>query len=224
MRVTDLSVCEKIEALMSPFIDSMTTAEESNRLHAHLVACEPCQRHMQGLISVKNLVAGIRPVSATDDQILGTRIRLSHARSRSRYERWHTRLNNMLRPLAVPAISGVSLTFLFFAVLFGNLVSNRVVMADTGSSTIATATYQPLQPMESFGSPSEHAVDGPLSIVTEVSDAGRVFDYRIIGGTRSPGVDRWVQEMVVLAKFKPAKSFGIPVQSRIILSFVNVRA
>jgi hypothetical protein len=224
MRVTvDPSVCERIELLMSPFIDSMTTAEESNRLHGHLVSCEPCQRQMQGLISVKNLVAGIGPVSASDDQVLSARVRLSHARSRSNYDRWHTRLNNMLRPLAVPAISGVSLTFLFFAVLFGNLVSNRVVLADRGGPTIAT--YQPLQPIEWLGSPGQHTpMDEPLSIATEVSHAGRVFDYRIIAGTRSPDVDRWVRELVVLARFRPATSFGVPVQSRIILSFVNVRA
>ena len=224
MRVSvDPSICGKIEGLMSPFLDSMTTAEEGNRLKVHLAACEPCQRHMQGLISVKNLVADIRPLAASDDQVLSARVRLSHARSRNNYDRWHTRLNNMLRPLAFPAISGVSLTFLFFAVLFGNLVSNRVVLADAGGPTIAT--YQPLQPIEWLGSPGEHSqLDEPLSIATEVSHVGRVYDYKIIGGTRSHDVDRWVQELVVLAKFRPATSFGVPVQSRIILSFVNVRA
>lgn len=219
----DPSVCENIEHLMSPFIDSVATPEESATLRGHLHECEPCQRQLQALISVRNLIAGIQPVAAPEDEVLKTRIRLSHERSRNSYARLHTRWNNILRPLALPAISGISLTLVFFGVLFGSLVSNPVVLADEGGPRIAT--YQPAQTIGWLGSSGESPnLEEPLSIVTEVSHVGRVYDYRIISGMRSPDVDRWVQEMVMLAKFRPATSFGVPVHSRIILSFVNVRA
>ena len=56
-----------------------------------------------------------------------------------------------------------------------------------------------------------------------VTVAGLVSDYRIISGTRSAAVDKWLQEMLYFAQFRPATSFGVPVRSKIILSFVDVR-
>src|ERR1700754_159785 len=94
--------CDRVEDLMSPFIDSMVSPEEASRLESHVADCEPCSRQLQGLISVRNLFASLEPAAAPEDLVLDTRIRLSHERSRNDYDRWHTRLNNVLKPLAIP--------------------------------------------------------------------------------------------------------------------------
>jgi hypothetical protein len=215
--------CEGVQPLMSPFIDSMVTPDETARLLAHVDECEPCQRQLQSLISVRNLLADVSPVPEPADLVLETRVRLSHVRSRSRYDRWQARLKNFLKPLAVPAVTGVTVTLFFFAGLFGSLISETVVYADQLGGP-AVATYQPIQTTAPLGAGASPELEQTLSIDTRVSGMGRPIDYRIISGTRSPDVDRWVREMMLLAQFRPATSFGVPVQSRIILSFVNVRA
>lgn len=218
--------CESVEGLMSPFIDSMVTPEDAARLESHVADCEPCSRHLQGLISVRNLFASLEPAAAPEDLVLDTRVRLSHERSRNDYDRWHTRLNNVLKPLAIPAVMGVSLTLLFFGVLFGTLAGHTVFAQDLAGPSVAV--YHPLQTTDPtiahFGSVLGPDLDEPLSIETLVSDAGRVFDYRIIAGARSADIDRWVRETLLLAQFRPATFFGKPVSSRIILSFVDVRS
>ena len=215
--------CEYAEKLMSPFIDSMATVDENAQLRSHLDECEPCQRQLQSLISVRNLLAGVTPVPEPADLVLETRVRLSHVRSRSVYERWHTRLNNVLKPLAVPAVTGVTATLFFFTVLFSSMVSQPLAYSDQMAGT-TDSTFRHIQTTARLGVGASPDLEETLSIDTRVSGRGRPFDYRIISGTRSPDVDRWVQEMLLLAQFKPATSFGMPVQSRIILTFVNVRA
>jgi hypothetical protein len=208
---------------MSPYIDSMASAEENARLRGHIELCQPCQRQLQSLISVRNLLAGVVPVPEPTDLMLDTRVKLSHVRSRGVYARLQTRLNNVLKPLAVPAVTGVTATLFFFAILGAGLMSNTLSYAEpSGGPTIAT--YQPVQATGRLGVSASPDLEEILSIDTHVSGMGRPYDYRIISGKRSADVDRWVQEMLLLAQFRPATSFGVPVQSRIILSFVNVRA
>jgi hypothetical protein len=161
--------------------------------------------------------------------VLDSRIRLSHERTRNDYDRWQNRLNNVLKPLAVPAVMGVTITLFFFGILFGSLVSDPSALAayDSASDGPIVATYKPISTPDTtikrFGNTTRANLDQPLSIETNVTVAGLVSDYRIISGTRSAAVDKWLQEMLYFAQFRPATSFGVPVRSKIILSFVDVR-
>ena len=62
-----------------------------------------------------------------------------------------------------------------------------------------------------------------ISMQVELNNRGQIDDFKVIAGARSPGVDQWLQELVLLSQFKPATHWGLPVRSRIILSFVTVR-
>jgi hypothetical protein len=230
--------CSSIQELMSPFIDSMVTAEETDRLETHLLKCEPCQRQLQSFISIRNLVARIEPIAPPEDLVLETRVKLSHERNRNYFDRLETHLNNVLKPLAIPALLGVSLTTLFFGVLFGTIASNTAVLAQdlddggalTGSAGgVLGAVMEPVRTtnptmMRFVERNARDLKQQPLMIETEVGSDGRVLDYRIIAGPESPEVHRWVKDLLSLAQFTPARAFGKPVTSTIILSFVDVRS
>src|SRR5262245_60927333 len=98
--------CDGAVELMSPFIDSMVSPEEADGLRSHVSQCEPCQRQLQSFISVRNLVTRMEPVRPPADMVLETRVKLSHARSRNWYAWFETQLNNVLKPLAIPALLG----------------------------------------------------------------------------------------------------------------------
>ena len=225
--ISQVAGCDVAMELMSPFIDSMVTTEEAERLRSHVADCAPCARQLQAFISLRNLVAQAESVPVPEDLQLDTRLRLSRERRPNDRNRWQARIDNILKPLAVPAVMGVSLSLMGIVVLFGSLVATREVQANPSLGEPMAGTYEPARTTtptaKRFGRTMSPELEQALNIQTEVNDKGRIVDYSIIGGTRSAHVDQWLQEMLLLAQFRPATSWGNPVPSRVILSFVNVR-
>ena len=221
--------CDGAQELMSPFIDSMSTPQETERLQLHVSSCEPCRRQLQSFISIRGLLARIERPDPPEDLVLETRVKLSHARNKGLLVKLEIRWNNVLKPIAIPAIFGVSLTMLFFGVLLGCLASNKSAMAQGRiAETPVFALYKPVRTtdptMIRFAASDTQSWDEPLTIETHVGDDGRVIDYRILFGPKTPEVDQWIREVLSLAQFTPATNFGRPVESKIILSFVAVRS
>jgi|GEM_PF-1552536 len=220
--------CSKAQKLMSPYIDSMAEPEESERLESHLETCEPCRRQLQSYISMRSMMASIEPVRPPADLVLDTRVQLSHARSirnGGRFDRLEALLINVLKPVAIPAVSGIAITVLSFGVLFGHLALN--VSAESLQSDVqiveepVRATDQTLLTgMGNGGSDLGETV----SVQADVADTGRVYGITIIGGAKSPAVKRWINNLLYPAQFLPATRLGKPVNSRTILTFVNVRS
>jgi len=226
--------CESAQNLMSPFIDSMATRDEVHRLELHLSACEPCQRQLQSFISVRSLLTRVEQPAIPADRMLDTRVKLSQERHSNYIEKLENRISDVLKPIALPAIAGVSLTMLFFGVLLGAMISNTTVMAHDRVSAVSAPVervpglFQPVRTtnltMIRFAGSDDLKFDEPLMIETHVGDTGRVLEYRIISGLETPEVHRFVREQLSLATFTPATAFGRPVDSKIILSFVAVRS
>lgn len=167
-----------------------------------------------------------RPAPPADLE-LDTRIKLSQAPNSNRLESMETRLANLLQPVGIPAVMGVSLTILFFGVLLSGLVSNTTVLAQERLELPIFALYKPVRTtnptMVRFANEAQN-LGQPLTIETHVSDKRQVIDYEILSGPQSPEVTRRISEMLYCAQFTPATAFGKPVASRIILSFVDVRS
>jgi hypothetical protein len=213
---------------MSPFIDSMVTVAEAERLESHVAACEPCHRQLQSYISMRSLVARIDVPPLPEDMVLETRVRLSHARNSNLLVRLENRLNNFLRPMIVPALLGAALTMLLFGFLLGSLTSQSTVLAqDHFDEQPVYRLFQPVRTENAnwirFASNDKQDLEEPLTIETYVGHEGRVLDYQVLSGPQNPEVNGWIRQVLSLAQFTPATAFGKPVESRIILSFVAVR-
>jgi len=222
--------CKAAQELMSPFIDSMATPAEIEKLQGHLTVCEPCHRQLQSFISVRTLLARTEQPPVPVDLVLDTRVKLSQERHSNYVERLENRISDILKPIAIPAIAGVSLTMLFFGILLGAMISNTTVMAHDRVSTASVHIpgFMPVRTsnltMIRFAGSDDLKFDEPLMIETHVDDTGRVLEYRIISGQETPEVQRFVREQLSLAMFTPATAFGRPVDSKIILSFVAVKS
>ena len=230
-RRTEKLSCSAAQLLMSPFIDSMATAEESFKLETHLESCEPCSRQLQSFISIRNLLVRVEHPATPEDLVLETRVKLSQARHSNAWERVEQRLAMVLKPVVVPAVFGVSLTALFFGILFGSLVSNGTVMANEsviGGPTIASykpvRTTDPTMKRLRFAVVDVTGLEEPLAIELEVSGDGKVVNYQIIEGSQTPEIDTMLKDLLYYAQFSPATALGKPVASKVILSFVAVRS
>src|SRR5688572_18497212 len=222
--------CSSVQKMMSPFIDSMVTAEEAERLERHVSACHPCQRQLQTFISMRSLLARIEKPAPPEDMVLEARVKLSHERNRNFLVRFENRINYVLKPIVVPALLGVSLTIMFFGALLGSLASTSTVMAQGGlAEQPVFGLYKPVRTTDptmmrfKYATTDKKGLDEPLTIETHVGDEGRVLDYKVIAGQENPETNLWVREILSIAQFTPAMAFGRPVESKIILSFVAVR-
>lgn len=214
--------CEEVQELMSAFIDSMASGEEGARVETHVAICSPCQRQLQAYISVKNVLLSVeeRPVPA--DLVLETRVRLSHERNRSGVRLFSTKLDNLLRPLAIPAGVGVMVTLLFFVALLGDLKAPSALSASYDPPTRAYQRARADVPTVTLLAGSSLNLSEPLIIEALVDLRGRVVDYQVLSGSGGPELERWLKERMYYAEFRPARVFGEPVQSHVVLSFVGL--
>jgi hypothetical protein len=171
------------------------------------------------------MMARIEQVCPPKDLVLETRVRLSHARSASRLDSVWALLHNVLKPLAIPAVSGIALTALSFSVMFGYVGMNFRVQA---AESAMAAIEQPVRTTDRtlLSLPGDSGTDwkDPVSVQANVGVNGMVTEITILGAQQSPAVRRWVTNMLYTAQFMPATMLGKPVNSTIILSFVNVRS
>jgi len=220
--------CTSIQQLMSPFIDSMVSSEEAERLQGHVGACQPCARQLQSYISMRSLMARVEPPAQPEDMVLETRVRLSQARNDNFMDRLENRLNYVLKPLVVPVLLGICMTMLLFGILLGSFASQSTVLAQASVRAEDAPVYRLFQPVRTenpnwirFAANDKQNFD--LTIETHVGNEGRVIDYQVLSGPQDPEVTSWIRQVLSLAQFTPATAFGKPVESRIILSFIAVR-
>lgn len=211
-RPTDIS-CRKAQSLMSAFIDSMARNDEVVRLEAHVAACPPCQRQIQAYISVKNLLRSVDEPPIPEDLVLETRVRLSHERVPSGLRRMGERIevwaSNVVRPVAVPALVGVLLTLICFGGILDGMATYRDVQIT--DPTMARIERSALELREN------------LTVETLINVEGKVYAYTVLAGPENnPEVDRWLDDLLYVAQFKPATFFGRPIDSKLIMSFLGV--
>ena len=225
MKIESNIKCSKAIDLMSSYIDCMAEPEESQILESHLDTCEPCQRQLHSYISLRSMMASIEPVRPPEDLVMDTRVRLSHARSGSIFDRIESLVVNVLKPVVVPAVSGITITVLSFSILLGHLALNLQAQDLDPSLTVMEEPVRTTN-QTMLSAPGNSGSDWlePLSVKANVDDVGRVYDYRIIGGSQTPAVNRWVKNLLYTAQFAPATRLGKPVNSSTILVFVNVRS
>jgi anti-sigma factor RsiW len=223
MKIESNIKCSKAIELMSSYIDCMAEPEESRILESHLDTCEPCQRQLHSYISLRSMMASVEPVRPPEDLVMDTRVRLSHARSGGFFDRIEALVVNVLKPVVIPAVSGIALTVLSFSALFGNIAMN---LQAQDSSLIAMEEPVRITDQTMLSAPGNSGSDWlePLSVKANVDDVGRVYEIRIIGGSQTPAVKQWVRNLLYTAQFAPATRLGKPINSSTILVFVNVRS
>jgi hypothetical protein len=224
MKIESNIKCSKATDLMSSYIDCMAEPEESRALESHLDTCEPCQRQLHSYISLRSMMASVEPMSPPEDLVMDTRVRLSHARSGGLFDRIEALMVNVLKPVVIPAVSGIALTVLSFSLLFGNLAVN--LQEDLNSSLIAMEEPVRTTDQTMLSAPGNSGSDWrePVSVKANVDYVGRVYDFRILSGSQTPAMKQWIQNLLYTAQFAPATRLGKPINSSTILTFVNVRS
>jgi anti-sigma factor (TIGR02949 family) len=216
--------CNRVEQLLSPYLDGAVTGTEMQALRAHLDSCPACSREYSLLRRTQQLLAISSRPSVPDD--LGLKLRLAISREaaqtrRPRYEGLRMRLENTLNAFMVPATVGLVCAVLIFGLVAAILAIPPQLQANNEDVPLVLNTGPELQ-QSAFGTISSINAES-LVIEAYVDSSGRVDDYKILS---DPGDSQellpQVKRMLIFTTFRPAMSMGHPISSRAVLSFSRI--
>jgi len=140
-------------------------------------------------------------------------------------------LENVFRPLTVPATGGFFSAILVFVLVFQTIVPGitvRAVQNDVPINLMRPAELVSLSEYPQAWAPEKHDLElslphGLLIDVT-VDAQGQMTGYQILSGPTSRELRHQLDQMLFFSRFSPMLSFGRPTAGgHVILSFSAVR-
>jgi putative zinc finger protein len=216
--------CKQTINLLNGYVDDMISWKESALVDEHLRICSQCACEYHQLKSLKVLMRSLKRQEPPSDLALRTQIRASKQNIRLVFERAFDRVDDFLRPIAIPAFSGVALTAVFFIILLSTLFTGTNLNAsdrDVPLGLVTEPRARSLYISQFVQLVSLVTVREPITVEADVGTDGRIIDYKILNGPRDRATVRSLDEFFFFeVSFDPATSFGRPTHGKIILSLV----
>src|ERR1700726_3645176 len=208
-------------------------------IREHLESCDFCREELQRYRKLSMLLSRVpRNLPPAD---LAVRIRVAAAqavptqdipsRMRRMRDRAELLLDNVFRPLSVPATGGFFSAIVDFVLVLQLIVPGitvRAVPNDVPLNILRPAELITLSDYPSSWAPEQHDVElslphGLLIDVT-VDQHGQMVAYQILSGPHSVDLRHQLDQMLLFSRFRPMMSFGRPASGgHVILSFSAVR-
>lgn len=211
--------CWSTRRRITDYVDGRLRATDRSRIAAHLAACEACAQQMEDLACVRStlrdLGESVPPTRLrTELLVIGSRVRETASSSRLErlWNRWKLRVNEIMRPLTIPATGGLLSSFILFAVLAFTISASTRVAAYEVPVLYANTVDANLVPVELRSS---------VVLTLSLDDKGRIKDYAVRDGAASfvgdPG--RLQQNNIALPEFRTVLAMTQPVNRDISISF-----
>jgi len=235
--------CNTVRTKLAGYLDDAVTGaapvEERVHIREHLEGCDVCREELQRYRKLSMLLSRVpRNLPPAD---LAVRIRVAAAQAAptqdlpSRMRRIRDRaellLDNVFRPLSLPATGGFFSAIIVFVLVLQLIVPGitvRAVPNDVPLNILRPAELITLSDYPSSWAPEQHDVElslphGLLIDVT-VDKNGQMVGYQIISGPKSVDLRHQLDQMLLFSRFRPMMSFGRPTSGgHVILSFSAVR-
>ncbi len=229
--------CRKIRIQLPGYLDgALDSHDEHSRVRSHLENCSGCQRQLESYRKLSAIMS--RASAATPPEDLAVRIRVAVAQARATQQagrlqtlgsRLHLLLENMLRPIALPATGGVISAMLVFVVVLQMIAPGMALTIpnDVPINLMREASLESLAWFPAPGLDANHSgtvgQHGLLIDVT-VDRQGQMVDYQILSGPNDRAVRRQLEQVLMFSRFRPQMSFGRPTAGgHVVISFNEVR-
>jgi Putative zinc-finger len=237
--------CKSVRTRLAGYLDDALVSapgpEEHREIGQHLDGCEKCREELQRYRRLSVLLSRVpRAVPPAD---LAVRIKVAAAQAQEnqgwerRWQRIKDRseilLDNVFRPITVPATGGLFSALIIFVFVLHLITPGITVRADPND--IPTGLLQPAELISLSDLPEgvvaeiQHPdveVQNDLLVDVTVDANGQMTTYDIISGAASPEVRHHLDQMLIFSRFRPMLSFGRPTAGgHVVLSFsaVHVR-
>jgi hypothetical protein len=237
--------CNTVRTKLAGYLDDAVTGaarvEERIEIREHLEGCNVCRAELQKFRKLAVLLS--RMPKSLPPADLAVRIKVAAAQTQHSQD-WPSRLrrvkdraeillDNVFRPLTLPATGGFFSAILVFVLVFQMIVPGitvRAVQNDVALNLMRPAELLTLSdyPQSWSQDQSEVELSLPHGLLIDVTvDAhGQMTDYQILSGPNSVEMRRQLDQMLLFSRFSPMLSFGRPTAGgHVVLSFsaVHVR-
>jgi anti-sigma factor RsiW len=235
--------CTTVRTKLAGYLDDAVTGaarvEERAEIRKHLAGCKVCREELEQFRKLAVMLSRVPKSDPPAD--LAIRIKVAAAQAQEsrdwpgRFRRMKDRaeilLDNVFRPLTVPATGGFFSAMLVFVLVFQMIVPGitvRAVENDVPINLMRPAELVSLSDYPQSWAPEQHDVElslphGLLVDVT-VDAQGHMTDYQILAGPNSRELRRQLDQMLLFSRFSPMLSFGRPTAGgHVVLSFSAVR-
>ena len=237
--------CNTVRTKLAGYLDDALTGgarvAERVQISQHLEICGLCREELERFRKLSVMLSRVpKNVPPAD---LAIRIKVAAAQAQNSRD-WPSRmrrikdraeilLDNVFRPLSVPATGGFFSAILVFVLVLQMIVPGTTVRAV--QNDVALNLMRPAQLVTLSDYPQSWPTEQPdielslphgLVIDVTVDSHGQMTDYEILSGPTSPELRHQLDQMLLFSRFSPMLSFGRPTSGgHVVLSFsaVHVR-
>jgi putative zinc finger protein len=215
--------CRNIQNSLSAFLDSALSGSESDGVAQHLAGCRDCASRARELEELRHRMRSL-PRKAVP-AILASRLQVlaSHERARRATTLWQRWLqpvlllvNNLMRPIAIPFVGGVSAALVLFSMLTPYLTI-RAADARTDLPFYWLYTQGTIVDTPPFSFPGEE-----VEVLLTIDKNGQITDYACADGKFSRQVMDNIGNSLLFSSFEPPTMFGLPSSGKIRVTFKKI--
>jgi hypothetical protein len=236
--------CNSVRTRLAGYLDDGLTGshrmQERASVREHLEYCAECREDLQRFRKLGVMLSTVTKHAPPPD--LSVRIKVAaaqaqanrgwRARARQIANRAEILLDNVFRPLTLPATGGFVSAILVFVLVFQILapgITVRAVENDVPINLMRPAELVSLSEYPPAWAPEhdvELALPHGLLVDVTVDAKGGMTGYQILSGPHSTDMRHQLDQLLMFSRFSPMLSFGRPTAGgHVILSFsaVHVR-
>lgn len=235
--------CNTVRLKLAGYLDDAITgaasAAERVQIGEHLNGCTVCRAELETFRKLSVLLSRMpKNVPPTD---LAVRIKVAAAQAQHS-QGWSSRLrkvrdraeillDNVFRPLTVPATGGVFSAVVVFVLVLQLMAPGLTVQAvpnDVPLDILRPAELVSISDYPQAWASEQHELElslpQGLQVYVTVDARGQMLDYEILSGPASPALCHQLDQILLFSRFRPMMSFGRPTAGgHVILSFNAVR-
>lgn len=219
--------CQEVRTLISAMADGCVVDAERRNALAHMDTCAECASRSRQIVEIRTSLRQLPRHPIRSDLVLELRIAASREAARrrtiygfaNRIKTWQAGFalwaNNLMRPLAVPAMGGLASA----VVLFSMVMTNFQGIVRAHEQDVPTVLYT----VASLRSSMDLALGADeIAVDVFVDEQGRVIDYAFPSGygqVNTPVFRRSLENSLLFTSFHPATTFGRPTSGWVRVSF-----
>jgi anti-sigma factor RsiW len=211
--------CREFQADLSSYADDALSTERALQMREHERVCAACAREANSLNQMRALLRTAGRVEPPPALALALRVRLSQQSSARLLDQVWVRLQNILAPVAVPAVAGLAVAVLVFGVLIRTLFFPTPVLAGDIPLALKTAPHLKAYLVEPLGF---NTGEEGISLELRVNEEGRIIEFRPLNGPLDPSQLAKLRRSLLFTVFDPATTFGIPRPATTIINLSSI--
>lgn len=208
--------CSEIRSYFSDHLDGLSGPGTLRSIRFHLRYCAACRDELDRWVMLQADLRSLLRRRVPSELSLRLRVRLSQELHRKLLDRMLVHLENALRPLVLPASTGVLTAVVCFGLMLGAGVAPVTNTPDVPLQFATPPRVITLAPI------SFTTGDQPVVLVTHIDADGRVKSYKVLSGHVSPELTDQLDRMLFFSLFQPATTFGKPTDGQVVLSFRRI--